>query len=419
MRIYFTFPLMLAILLCTACSKSNTASNTTATTVVGTVDQTATVVPTPTPFTSAEKSCNPYNVIDDAFLAPIDNKIPTVTENDLSYGPTDAKYTFIVYSNFTCSHCADLEPTLVELQKLYPQTVRVVFRYVTTGGNSNIAAQAAEAANKQGKFSEMKDALFTNQATWYYYSEDEFLKWLDEQASSFGMNVEQFNADLKSDETLKKIEDNRAKVDEVGIVGTPTIYVNNREYVQGRSLALFTTMLNVMDISDRLISTCPTVNTNFTKDLQAVISTNKGDIVVDLFEDKTPSTVAYFKYLADSGWYNHNNIIMANKEYIISGDPSNTLYGGPGFAFYAEVTPDQPLNEAGLLVSFNQLGSGFNTGVFMLTRGAVSNYSGEYSVFGKVIEGNDVLNAISDRSYSYDPGAPFYDTINSITIVEK
>lgn len=94
------------------------------------------------------------------------------------------------------------------------------------------------------------------------------------------------NADLKSDETLKKIEDNRAKVDEVGIAGTPTIYVNNREYVQGRSLALFTTMLNVMDISDRLISTCPTVNTNFTKDLQVVISTNKGDIVVDLFEDK-------------------------------------------------------------------------------------------------------------------------------------
>ena len=55
----------------------------------------------------------------------------------------------------------------------------------------------------------------------------------------------------------------------------------------------------------------------------------------------------------------------------------------------------------------------------MLTKNAVSDFSGEYSVFGEVIEGLDVLNSFTDRSYSLDPADPFYDSITSITIVEK
>jgi len=169
--------LLLALFFTAACSKSGEATATTeatqaATDAAGT--ESATAEPTVAPFTTADQTCKSYNLIDDLLLAPVDNNVPAVSDTDLVYGPASAKYTFIVYSNFSCSHCANLEPILVALQAMFPQDVRVVFRYVTTGGNSNIAAQAAEAANIQGKFSEMKDVIFENQATWYNYSEDEF-----------------------------------------------------------------------------------------------------------------------------------------------------------------------------------------------------------------------------------------------------
>ena len=173
-----------------------------------------------------------------------------------------------------------------ELQAMYPEDVRVVFRYVTNSDVSILAAKAAEAANIQGKFSEMKDVLFDNQATWYYFSDDEFRTWLDEQATSFDMDVEQFNADLDSDEIDNLITSNRANVDKVGIVGTPTLFVNNRSYTQSRSLSLFAIMISVMKNSDSELGSCPTIDTNLTGDLQAVISTDKGDIVVDLYEDE-------------------------------------------------------------------------------------------------------------------------------------
>lgn len=423
MRKYTIAFLMLALLFVAACSKSSDA-NTTADATQETADTAAaspTTEATAAPYTTADEPCKSFNLVDNVLLSPVDENVPAITDADLSYGPANAKYTFIVYSNFTCSHCANLEPVLVTLQGLYPEDIRVVLRYVTTGDNSNIAAQAAEAANIQGKFSEMKDVLFENQATWYYYSADEFRTWLGEQATAFGMDVEQFNTDLDSETILNKIVENRAKVDELGITGTPTMYINNRQYspYQDRSIFTLTTLVKVMGIADRQLGDCPTLDIDFSKDLQAVISTTKGDIVVDLYEDETPNTVAYFKYLAENGWYDNSDIFVSTSEYIISGDPSNTLYGGPGFAFYNELSTDQTMDEEGLLVSLNRYGVGYNSGVIMLTKGAVTDFSGDVSIFGKVIEGMDVLNAMTDRAYSLDPADPFYDSITSITIVEK
>ena len=417
MRKYITVFLLLAVLFTAACS-NNGDSNSPAES-----DQPTQAAPTEqanAPMTTKDDSCQEFNIVDDVILAPVDNNVPAVTDEDLSYGPADAKYTFITYSNFTCSHCASLEPILEALQSLFPEDVRVAFRYVATSENSYLAAQAVEAANIQGKFYEMKDVLFENQATWYYFTIDEFHTWLDEQATAFGMDVDQFNTDMEDEETKAKIDRSRETVNEIGITGTPTLYVNNRQYHQSRSLALFAILINLMENSDRMLGTCPSIDTDFSGDLQAVISTTKGDIIVDLYEDEAPYTVAYFKYLVENGWYENNDVFVATSEYMISGDPTNTQYGNPGFSFYNE-SSDQTLDEEGLLVSFNMLGVGYNTGMFMITKGAVTGYEFPYgySVFGKVIEGMDVLNTIEDRSFSLDPADSFIDSITGITIVEK
>jgi len=428
MRKYFIALLMVALLFVAACSNSGETVTTATEAVTGseetptdaaTMDETTTE-DTTTPFTTAEDPCQSFNLVDDVLLSPVNDQVPAVSDADLVTGPADAKYTFITYSNFTCSHCANLEPVLIALQQLYPQDVRLVFRYVTTGSISTLSAQAVEAANLQGKFAEMKDTIFAAQATWWEFSDDEFRAWLDERATEFGMNVEQFNTDMDDENIANKITYNRSLVDELGITGTPTMFVNNRQYspYQDRSIFTLATMLRAMGISDQLLGDCPTVSTDFKDDLQAVISTTQGDIVVDLYEDQAPNTVAYFKYLADNGWYDNSDIFISTDEYIVSGDPSNSLYGGPGFVFYNEIS-EGTMDEEGLLVSFNQLGTGYNSGLFMLTKGAVTDFSSDISIFGKVIEGLDVLSTLSDHPYSLDPADWIYDSILSITVQEK
>ena len=420
MRKYLKIFLPIALIFVAACSTaSNEESSEIDEVTLESTEAVAEPTATPTPITSEENPCVAFNLIDEVILSSVNNNVAPVTETDLAYGPQDAKYTFITYSNFTCSYCALLEPILEELQAMYPEDVRVVFRYVTNSDVSILAAKAAEAANIQGKFSEMKDVLFDNQATWYYFSDDEFRTWLDEQATSFDMDVEQFNADLDSEEIDNLITSNRANVDKVGIVGTPTLFVNNRSYTQSRSLSLFAIMISVMENSDSELGSCPTIDTNLTGDLQAVISTDKGDIVVDLYEDEAPYAVAYFKYLAENGWYDNNQIFISTDEYVISGDPTNTSYGGPGFVFYSEVSENQTLDEEGLLVSFNRLGTGYNSGLFMLTKSAVADFSGEFTIFGKVTEGMDILQNMTERAFYIDPSEPFFDSITTITIQEK
>lgn len=427
MRKYFLIFLTIALMFVAGCSKSGDTDTTADSAAVSeetaadttTADETTTEE-TATPFTTAEDPCQTFNLVDDVLLSPVNDQVPAITDADLVIGPDDAKYTFITYSNFTCSHCANLEPVLVALQELYPQDVRLVFRYVTTGSISTLSAQAIEAADLQGKFAEMKDAIFAAQATWWEFSDDEFRAWLDERATEFGMDVEQFNTDMEDENISNKIIFNRSQVDDLGITGTPTMFVNNRQYspYQDRSIFTLATMVRVMEISDQLLGSCPTVDTSFDADLQAVISTTQGDIVVDLYEDQAPNTVAYFKYLADNGWYDNNDIFISTDEYIVSGDPSDTLYGGPGFVFYNEIS-DGSMDEEGLLVSFNRLGTGYNSGLFLLTKGAVTDFSGDISIFGKVIEGMDVLNSFSDHTYTLESADWVFDTILSITVQEK
>ncbi len=414
--------LLLALLFVPACSGSSDDATDQPSGDTTTGDVAA--EPTPGPFTSAEQPCQPFDLVDDVLLSPVDEKVADVSDADLTYGPDDASYKIYVYSNFTCGHCANLEPVLEFLQSIYPDDVQVVFRYVTTGGVSTLSAQAVEAANIQGKFSEMKDAILNGQSIWWEFSESEFRNWLNEKAEEFGMDVEQFNTDMDDENTLNKITFNRSKVDELGIMGTPTMYVNKRQYspYQDRSVYTLSTMISLLNISDQRLNECPTIDTNIDADLQATITTDKGEIVIDLYEDQVPYAVAFFKYLVDNGWYDNNPIFVATDEYVISGDPSTSLYGGPGFAFYNEVTEGDPLellSEEGLLVTFNRLGPGYNTGAFMLTKGAVSEFSGDLTILGKVVSGLDILKAIENREYSLDPSDPFLDTIVSITITEK
>lgn len=153
-------------------------------------------------------------------IAPVVQTI--ATENQPSRGKATAPVTVVMFSDFQCSACSGTHPVLQEVLKTYVDKIRFVVRdfpLVTIHENAYNAALAANAANAQGKFFEYTEILYANQSK------------LDEAsligyAAQLGLNVKQFETDLKSKKFAPEIEKDIADGKTLGITGTPTIYVN-------------------------------------------------------------------------------------------------------------------------------------------------------------------------------------------------
>jgi peptidyl-prolyl cis-trans isomerase B (cyclophilin B) len=126
----------------------------------------------------------------------------------------------------------------------------------------------------------------------------------------------------------------------------------------------------------------------------ATIHTNHGPIVIELFEDDAPKTVANFTKLAGDGFYDSVIFHRVIPDFMIQGgDPTGTGSGGPGYTFEDEFN-DQKIVRGALAMANagpNTNGSQF----FIVTTEAASWLDGKHTVFGRVTDGMDVVNAIS------------------------
>lgn len=161
----------------------------------------------------------------------------------------------------------------------------------------------------------------------------------------------------------------------------------------------------------------------------ALIDTTMGTIVVELYEDKVPITAGNFKDLANAGFYDETKFHRISPGFMIQSgdpnskddDPSDDGTGGPGYAIEDEFHDDLK-NLRGMISMAN---SGPNTGgsQFFILVGDASWLDGAHAVFGKVLEGMDVVDNIANMDHDgrFDPnpggGRPLTDVVvNSITI---
>lgn len=127
----------------------------------------------------------------------------------------------------------------------------------------------------------------------------------------------------------------------------------------------------------------------------ATIETPKGTIKLELFADKTPKTVANFEKLAKSGFYDGLTFHRVIKDFMIQGGcPNGTGTGGPGYQFEDEFHPDLKHTGPGIL-SMANAGPNTNGSQFFITHVACPWLDGKHTVFGKVLEGQDVVNKIA------------------------
>ncbi|MBO7723699.1 MAG: peptidylprolyl isomerase [Thermoguttaceae bacterium] len=126
----------------------------------------------------------------------------------------------------------------------------------------------------------------------------------------------------------------------------------------------------------------------------ATIETEKGIIRLKLYQDKTPKTVENFEKLAKAGFYNGLTFHRVIPNLMIQGGcPFGTGTGGPGYMFDDEFVPELKHDGPGVL-SMANAGPNTNGSQFFITHVPCPWLDGKHTVFGRVIEGQDVVDAI-------------------------
>ncbi len=143
----------------------------------------------------------------------------------------------------------------------------------------------------------------------------------------------------------------------------------------------------------------PSMQIDPTKTYYATIKTNKGDMRLKLFADKAPMTVNNFVFLARDGFYDGVPFHRVIKDFMIqTGDPTGTGRGGPGYRFPDEIHPELRHDGPGVL-SMANAGPNTNGSQFFITHVATPWLDGKHAVFGKLVDGSDVLYAIEQGDY--------------------
>jgi protein-disulfide isomerase len=143
-------------------------------------------------------------------------------------GNPDAPVTLEEFGDFQCPPCGQFAAFVEELRKEYDSRLRVVLRNIplTAHEHAREAALAAEAAGFQGKFWEMYDTLYREQAVWSKAPNAREL--FESYAGTIGVNLDQFKKDVDSDKARQRVDSDQALADSLGIKVTPSVFINNR-----------------------------------------------------------------------------------------------------------------------------------------------------------------------------------------------
>ena len=140
-------------------------------------------------------------------------------------GPASAQITIVEFSDFQCPYCVAAFSELKSILQIYPTQLRLVFKQfpLEIHPQADLAAAAGIAANKQGKFWPMHDAMFT-------HHDDLSRKAILDLAKQNGLDVARFENDVDSTEVRETVVHDVQDGERAGVEGTPTIFVNGHRY---------------------------------------------------------------------------------------------------------------------------------------------------------------------------------------------
>jgi cyclophilin family peptidyl-prolyl cis-trans isomerase/protein-disulfide isomerase len=347
---------------------------------------------------------------------------PPVTSADHTRGTENAAMKILVYSDFQDPRSAVFAEITKQLLAEFPDDVFVAsrpFPIFVINDKSAYAALAAEAAAEQGKYWEMHDRLFEGQAEWINLSVDDFKAWIVDQLPALELNEAQFKSDYSREDIIAKVQKAWEDGAAIQLPGTPVVVLNGDLYQGPRDYDSLRDITQLILLGKRQFATCPPVTVQATHEYTATLHTEKGDIILQLFADKAPYTVNSFIFLAQNGWY--DNITFHRvipKLYAQTGDPSGTGKGNPGYYVVTEIMPTLTFNTPGLVAMVNS-GPDTSGSQFFITLAPIPQYDGQYTIFGRVLQGMDIVQALTPRDPQPGIDVPPGDKLLRIEINER
>jgi len=162
----------------------------------------------------------------------------------------------------------------------------------------------------------------------------------------------------------------------------------------------------------------PPLNIDVTKQYFANVKMANGEeFVIQLYPDKAPKTVNSFIFLSCKGYFEGITFHRVLEGFMAQGgDPTGTGGGGPGYQFQNEDS-DLTFDKAGVVAMANA-GRDTNGSQFFITFGPTPQLNGDYTIFGQIIEGMDVVDGITRRDPDQNPTFAG-DAIETVTITEQ
>ncbi len=355
-------------------------------------------------------------------IDPVEIKLPPEEEADWSYGTSSPAVTIVSYCDYQHPACHTLTTSLAELQQRYPQEVRVVLRQYPQPqvyDKSLLAAIAAEAAGIENDFWEMNDLLYSRQAEWINMAPDAFKEWLIEASAAYNIDPVQLRLNMESAAVAARVNDVLDAAAPLSISATPVLFFNNLQVKVRVATESLAELVEYFLLPEKAFSECPPMAIDPEKEYRAIFETEKGSIVFELYPDVAPVAVNSFVFLARQGWYDDTTFFRVIPGFVVQGgDPSESGLGGPGYIFGNEVDPALRFDSAGLL-ALTHSSDEMNGSQFFVTYTALPELDGRFTIIGRVVEGNNVLNSLRPRNPESDEILLPADQLIKVTIEEN
>jgi protein-disulfide isomerase len=155
----------------------------------------------------------------------LEDPVAIPVNGDPVLGPPNARVTVVEFSDFQCPYCAVAVVKLNDVLKAYPNDVKLVFKQYPLEMHSQaaLAAEAALAAQRQGKFWQLHDAMYANRT---HLTRQNILAL----AGTIGLDVKRFEQDWDSPAIKQALAKEQQEGDAVGVNGTPTIFIDGQRY---------------------------------------------------------------------------------------------------------------------------------------------------------------------------------------------
>jgi cyclophilin family peptidyl-prolyl cis-trans isomerase/protein-disulfide isomerase len=347
---------------------------------------------------------------------------PPVSEEDHVRGAEDPVFTVMDYSDYQDPRSALFAEVVDRLLEENLDEVRVIsriFPLLSVNDKAAIAAQAAEAAAEQDLYWEMRDLLYRQQENWVSLSVEDFDQWLLAQASTLELDVDQFKTDMQREDIVAEVQQAWEDGQKMGLPGTPLVLINGQIYGGPRDYNSLNDILQLIVLGRKQFTACPPVTIQTNKQYIATLHTEKGEVTLQLFANKAPFTVNSFLFLVRNGWYDDITFHRVIPDlFAQTGDPSGTGKGNPGYYVVTEIDPSLRFNKPGMVAMVNS-GPDTSGSQFFITYAPAAQFDGQYTIFGEVLSGMEVLEQLTPRDAQPGEATPPGDRLLSITIEER